>query len=116
MVFESNCSQIILLVVESLEYLSISKYHRCDAEPDLNYNSYSLSNIFSETDTSSIIQLGNSNRIFRKNTNENLVVKDFVAPFWLDESFLCKRVCVDFDHICGLVQIFSLPYTFISFN
>ncbi|CAF1439090.1 unnamed protein product [Adineta steineri] len=105
---------LLLKFVQSLESLSISMYHRCDNEPDLNYNGYSLSilcqNFLHLRSFHFVLQI----QMFEK-ADENIInnfVNTFSTPFWLNGPFGCKRVCVDFEQIYGWIQMFSLPFTF----
>ncbi|CAF4379576.1 unnamed protein product, partial [Adineta steineri] len=89
-------------------------YHRCDNEPDLNYDGYSLSILCQKFLRLRSFHFVLQIQMFEK-ADENVInnfVNTFSTPFWLNGPFGCKRVCVDFEQIYGWIQIFSLPFTF----
>ncbi|CAF1291237.1 unnamed protein product [Adineta steineri] len=105
---------LILRFVQSLENLSISMYHRCDDEPHLNYNGYYLSILCEKLKNLRSLNFAIQIQLFEK-ADRNIIndfTKTFSTPFWLNGPFGYKRVCVDFEQTYGLIQMFSLPYTF----
>ncbi|CAF1191537.1 unnamed protein product [Adineta steineri] len=105
---------LILRFVQSLENLSISMYHRCDNEPHLNYNGYYLSILCEKLKHLRSLHFAIQIQLFEK-ADRNIInhfTKTFSTPFWLNGPFGYKRVCVDFEQTYGLIQMFSLPYTF----
>ncbi|CAF1613865.1 unnamed protein product [Adineta ricciae] len=109
---------LLFKFIQSLEYLSISIYHRCENEPDLNYDGYSLSILCQKLIHLRSFHFAIQIQMFEI-IDENIVdnfTKTFSTPFWLNGPFGCKRVCVDFEPMYGLIQIYSLPYVFNDKN
>ncbi|CAF1077565.1 unnamed protein product [Adineta steineri] len=105
---------LLLKFIQSLASLSISMYHRCNNEPDLNYDGYSLSILCRKFLHLRSFHFALQIQMFEK-ADENVInnfVNTFSTPFWLNGPFGCKRVCVDFEQIYGCLQIFSLQFTF----
>ncbi|CAF4088400.1 unnamed protein product, partial [Adineta steineri] len=99
---------LLLNFVQSLESLSISMYHRCDNEPDLNYDGYSLSILCQKFLHLRSFHFALQIQMFER-ADENIInnfVNTFSTPFWLNGPFGCKRVCVDFEQIYGWIQMF----------
>jgi len=89
-------------------------YHRCDGEPDLCYNGYHLMNLCKKLLCLQSLDFCIQVQLFEKPNIQTLTsfTTTFRTPFWLNGPVGRKRVCVGFHQIYGIIQMFSLPYTF----
>ncbi|CAF0983838.1 unnamed protein product [Adineta ricciae] len=98
---------LLLKFLQSLEYLSISMYHRCENEPELNYNGYSLSVLCRKLIHLRSFHFAIEIQMFEK-ADEVIVhnfTKTFTTPFWLNGPFGCKRVDKNLIHSTNLMNI-----------
>jgi hypothetical protein len=89
-------------------------YHRCDDEPDLYYNGYRLRILCEKLLYLRSLHFAIQIQLFEQANSQTLTrfTSTFSTPFWLDGPLGCKRVCLDLHQLYGLIQMFSLPYTF----
>jgi hypothetical protein len=89
-------------------------YHRCEDKSELYYNGHRLKILCEKLLYLRTLHFAIQVQLFKKPNSQTLTnfTSTFCTPFWLNGPFGCKRVCVDFNQFYGLVQMFSLPYTF----
>jgi hypothetical protein len=106
--------QFVENFAQSLEKFSLSMYHRCDDEPNLCYNGYHLMILCKKLLCLQSLDFVVQVQLLEKPNIQTLTnfTTTFCTPFWLDGPIGCKRVCVVFHQVYGLIQMFSLPYTF----
>jgi hypothetical protein len=89
-------------------------YHRCEGEPNLNYNGDHLKSLCEKLSYLQILHFDIQVQLYEEFNNQILTdfISTFATCFWLNRPFGCKRVCVNFHQFHGFLQMFSLPYTF----